>query len=65
MIRTTESTPCIAAELGSLIGVNQRASWPPSTYGHQHRIEHELAMNGGLSGPAYVRSAYEFIKVVT
>ena len=52
-IRTAESTPRVAAELGSLIGVNQRASWSPATHRHQQRIENELAMNGGLSGPAY------------
>jgi hypothetical protein len=52
MIRTAKSTPRVAAELGSLIGVNQGSAWPPSTHGHQHRIENELAMNGRLSGPA-------------
>jgi hypothetical protein len=52
MVRTAESTPRVAAEPGSLIGVNQATAWPPATYGHQHRIENKLAMNGGLSGPA-------------
>ena len=52
MVRTAESAPRIAAKLGALIGVNQGASWPPSTHRHQHCVEHELAVNSGLSGPA-------------
>src|SRR5574337_1079615 len=53
MIRTTEAAPRVAAELGALVGVNQRPSWSPSTNGHQHGIEHEFAMDRRLSGPAH------------
>src|SRR5437899_12435955 len=51
MIRTAESSPRVAAELGALIRVDQRTARSPSTHGHQHGVKHELAMNSGLSGP--------------
>lgn len=53
MSRTAESSPRVAAELGSLIRVDQSTAGPPSTHGHQYGVEHELAMNGGLSGPPH------------
>jgi len=49
MIRTTEAAPGVAAERGALVRVNQRPSWPPSTNGHQHGIEDELAVYRRLS----------------
>jgi hypothetical protein len=65
MIRTAESMPRIAAELGSLIGMNQRASRPSSTHGHQHGVEHELSMNGGLGGPCHNQAGNKSMTTAT
>src|SRR5688572_29023390 len=50
-IRAAESTPGVAAVLGSLIGMNQSAARPSPADRHQHRVEQELAMNGRLGRP--------------
>src|SRR5579872_4694544 len=51
VIRAVESPPCVAAELGSLIGMNQRAARSATANRHQRRVKHELTMNGRLGGP--------------
>jgi hypothetical protein len=54
VIRAAESPPRVAAVLGSLIGVNQRAARSSSSpHRHQHGIEHELSVNGGPSSPSH------------
>jgi len=55
-IRPTESPPGVAAVLGSLIGMNQRAARSSPADRHQHRVEYELAMNGRAGSPAYDQS---------
>jgi hypothetical protein len=52
-IRATESAPRVAAVLGALIGVNQRTARSAAPHRHQHRIEHELAVNRGAGSPPY------------
>lgn len=52
-MRPAEATPRIRPELGALIGMNQRASGPSGTHGHQHGVEHQLSMDGGTSDPAH------------
>jgi hypothetical protein len=44
-----ESSPRVAAELSALIRVNPG---PATTHSHEHGVEHEFAMNGGLGRPA-------------
>ena len=50
-IRPAETSPGVAAKLGTLIRVNQRAARSSAAHGRQHRIEHQLAVNGRLGGP--------------
>jgi hypothetical protein len=45
VIRAIEAPPRIAAVLGALIGINQRAARSASPHRHQHGLEHELAVN--------------------
>jgi len=52
-VRATEAPPRVAAELCALVRMHERAAETPSTDGHQDGIEHELAVDGGSSGPAH------------
>src|SRR5687767_13040360 len=52
-IRAAESPPCVAAELSSLIGMNQRTARSAAADRHQHSVEHEPAMNGRLGSPPH------------
>ena len=52
MIRATEASPRVTAVLRTLIRMNHRATRASPTHGHQHRVEHELAVNGGSRRPA-------------
>ena len=59
VIRAAESPPCVAAVLGALIGVNQRAARSSSPHRHEYGIEHELAMNRGPGGPPHDQAREE------
>ena len=38
-----EPQPVVAAVLRALIGVDQRTPWLTTPYGHQDRVDHDLA----------------------
>src|SRR4051812_14424012 len=52
VIRTAESPPRVAAVLRALIRMNHGAARTPSAYGHQHGVEHQLAVNRRTGRPA-------------
>ncbi len=52
MIGAAEAPPGVAPVLRTLIGMNHRASGASPAYSHQHRVEHELAVNGWSRRPA-------------
>lgn len=59
VIGFAEAPPSIAAILRTLIRVNQRMAWAPSTHGHQNCIEHELTMNRWARRPTHDRPRVE------
>jgi hypothetical protein len=44
-IGSTEPSPRVATVLSSLIRVDHRLTGPSTPHGHQHSVEHQLALN--------------------
>ena len=49
-VGATEPSPRIAAILGAMVRVNHRAARASCSYGLEHRIEHQLAVDRGDDG---------------